>query len=68
MHAAEWGKQYVTTLDTVDKEHRRLVDIAERNDEMLDVEDLLKAADEGVYLAKAAGRNCVRAAQSLGHG
>jgi hemerythrin len=35
------------------------VGVAVRNESMKCVEDLLKAADEGVYVAKRNGRNCV---------
>ncbi len=35
------------------------VGVAVRNDTMRDMQDLVKAADEGVYSAKRNGRNCV---------
>lgn len=37
------------------------VGVAHRRDEMTSHEQLIKAADEGVYAAKEAGKNCVRA-------
>jgi hemerythrin len=39
------------------------VGVAGRTSEMRTIEDLIKAADEGVYLAKQNGRNCVASSQ-----
>ncbi len=39
------------------------VGVAERSESMQSIKDLIKAADKGVYAAKNAGKNCVRAAQ-----
>ncbi len=36
------------------------IGVATRNDKMNKLDDLVKAADDGVYLAKEAGKNCVR--------
>ena len=41
------------------------VGVATRTPEMTNLEDLLRAADEGVYLAKARGRNCVAHAEDF---
>jgi len=37
------------------------IGVAARSDEMDNLDELMKLADEGVYLAKKAGKNCVRA-------
>ncbi|SER04258.1 hemerythrin [Amphritea atlantica] len=39
------------------------VGISSRTPEMAGPDDLIKAADNGVYLAKQSGRNCIRTAQ-----
>jgi hemerythrin len=39
------------------------VGVAARSESMKGIEELMKAADEGVYLAKRNGRNCVASAQ-----
>ena len=41
------------------------VGVAVRTMEMRSVDQLLKAADDGVYMAKNAGRNCVRTRQNF---
>ena len=41
------------------------VGVAARTPSMKGLEDLMKAADEGVYVAKRQGRNCVAAPESL---
>jgi hemerythrin len=41
------------------------VGVSARCAAMTTIKDLLKAADDGVYLAKRAGRNCVRTADRL---
>lgn len=41
------------------------VGVATRSDEMAGFEDLIKAADLGVYIAKRNGRNCVAASQEM---
>jgi hemerythrin len=40
------------------------VGVAATDSSMQDVSDLIKAADDSVYLAKKAGRNCIRTIQS----
>lgn len=40
------------------------VGVAARTPEMRNIEDLIKAADEGVYIAKRNGRNCVASSQT----
>ena len=41
------------------------VGVAVRTMEMRSVDQLLKAADDGVYMAKNSGRNCVRTRQNF---
>lgn len=41
------------------------VGVAARDVDMLDIDALIKRADEGVYQAKQRGRNCIAAAQRL---
>jgi len=41
------------------------VGVAARTFEMRGIEDLIKAADEGVYMAKHNGRNCVASSQQV---
>jgi len=41
------------------------VGVAARQSDMVSLDALLKAADEGVYAAKAQGRNCVTSVQSV---
>ncbi|MFT6924633.1 MAG: diguanylate cyclase (GGDEF)-like protein/hemerythrin-like metal-binding protein [Psychromonas sp.] len=36
------------------------IGVASKEDNMRDIDQLIKVADQGVYLAKAAGKNCVR--------
>jgi len=36
------------------------VGVAVRSADMLKPDDLIKSADKGVYIAKKAGKNCVR--------
>ncbi len=38
------------------------VGVAEKDESMQSIKDLIKAADQGVYAAKNAGKNCVRSA------
>lgn len=44
------------------------IGVAARQSDMTNFEALLKAADEGVYVAKGLGRNCVSSVQSTGRG
>jgi diguanylate cyclase (GGDEF)-like protein/hemerythrin-like metal-binding protein len=68
MYLAELVRQTVSGLyvPTGDTTWRGSVSIgvAACNPDILSYEDLIKAADQGVYLAKAAGRNCVRSIYS----
>jgi hemerythrin len=41
------------------------VGVAAITGDFTSVDDLIKAADEGVYMAKKAGRNCVRTSQTM---
>lgn len=43
------------------------VGVAVNSIEVNSVDELLKVADEGVYMAKQAGRNCVRTRQNIAH-
>ena len=64
IHIAESIRQKVAALEVATGGQPWLgsisVGVATHNDEMLNYDELMKAADKAVYQAKKAGRNCVK--------
>jgi hemerythrin len=67
LNAAEFMRQTVATLRIQAEKGvwkgSVSIGVASRSPDMQGPEDLIKAADEGVYIAKRNGRNCVACAE-----